>query len=250
MTRIIDLSLPVTTKGELRFMPEIQTFDHKTYADLRKGALGLDQEGDLPEWGFCAIEKVSMTTHVGTHLDAPWHFAPHSKGKPAKTIDQVPLNWCYADGCVLDFHHFDRTRPILVADLKKALAKIEYKLKPKDIVLIRTDASKYYPQKGYENQGAGLTADSTRWLIEQGIKITGIDSWTWDQPFDVMLKRSRPKRFLEAHWVGAELEYCHLESLTNLDAIPRPFGFKVAAFPIKIEGASGGWVRAVAIIEE
>jgi kynurenine formamidase len=38
--------------------------------------------------------------------------------------------------------------------------------------------------------------------------------------------------------------------MANLDKIPQPFGFKVAAFPIKIEGASAGWVRAVAILED
>ncbi|MBI4496106.1 MAG: cyclase family protein, partial [Deltaproteobacteria bacterium] len=53
-----------------------------------------------------------------------------------------------------------------------------------------------------------------------------------------------------AHWVGREKEYLHIENLTNLDQIPRPYGFTVAAFPIKIERASAGWVRAVAIIEE
>jgi kynurenine formamidase len=41
-----------------------------------------------------------------------------------------------------------------------------------------------------------------------------------------------------------------MESLANLDKIPKPFGFKVAAFPINVEGASAGWIRAVAIVED
>ena len=49
---------------------------------------------------------------------------------------------------------------------------------------------------------------------------------------------------------GKDKEYCHIENLTNLDKIPEPFGFKVAVFPVKIEKAGGGWVRAVAIIDE
>ena len=52
-----------------------------------------------------------------------------------------------------------------------------------------------------------------------------------------------------AHRVGIEHEYCHIEKLSNLDKLPTPFGFKVAVFPIKIEKASAGWVRAVAILE-
>ena len=150
---------------------------------------------------------------------------------------------------MLDFHDFDRERPILIGDLEKALNKISYTLKPFDIVLIRTDATKHWLEEGYEDIGAGFTAESTIWLIDQGIKIMGKDSWTWDQPFDVMRKRNQPEKFLEAHFIGHEKEYCHIENLTNLDKIPKPCGFKVSVFPIKIEKASAGWVRAVAIID-
>ncbi len=89
--------------------------------------------------------------------------------------------------------------------------------------------------------------------IDRGIKVTGIDAWGWDRPFDVMVaevKRGIKDKLWAAHFVGREREYCHMEKLANLDKIPTPFGFKVAAFPILIERASAGWVRAVAIIEE
>ena len=249
MTKIIDLSVPVTMRAKLRRMPEIQYLDHKTYGKLRGQQVGLES-GDLREWGFLAMDKVSMTPHEGTHLDAPWHFAPTSEGKASKTIDQIPLEWCYNDGVVLDFHHFERERPILVKDLQEALDRISYKLKPFDIVLIRTDATKHWLEEGYEDQGAGMTAESTLWLIGQGIKIMGKDSWTWDMPFDVMREQRKPGEFLEAHFIGNEREYCHMENLANLDQIPEPFGFKVAAFPIKLEGASAGWTRAVAVLDE
>lgn len=249
MTQFIDLSVPVSGKGHLRRMPEIQYWDHKTYAELRAPQIGLES-GYIRKWGFLAMEKVTMTPHEGTHLDAPWHFAPISEGKPAKTIDQIPLEWCFSDGVVLDFHDFERERPILVEDLEEALDSISYKLKPFDIVLIRTDATKHWLEEGYEDMGAGMTAESTLWLIDHGIKIMGKDTWTWDQPFDVMRNRGKPEKFLEAHFIGHEREYCHLESLANLDKIPKPYGFKVSVFPIKIEGASAGWTRAVAIIED
>jgi len=229
-------------------MPSIEYWGHKIYASMRIEKIGLKMS-DLPEWGFCAMENISMTPHEGTHLDAPWHYCPLSEGKPAKTIDLIPLEWCFSNAVVLDFHHFERERPILVKDLEEALHKISYELKPFDIVLIRTDATKHWMEEGYQNFAAGMTAESTLWLIEHGIKIMGIDSWTWDQPFDVMLRNKR-SNFLEAHFIGDKREYCHLENLANLDKIPQPFVFKVAAFPIKIEGASGGWTRAVAILED
>jgi len=249
MVRIIDLSVPLTTRAKHLRNIKIESIDHKTFQKMRATELGL-KDGDFPDWGYCATDKLTLSTHDGTHLDAPWHYAPMSEGRPAKTIDQIPLEWCYGNGVVLDFHHFERERPILTENLEEALKKISYKLKPADIVLIRTDGTKHWLEEGYKDMGAGLTAESTLWLIDQGVKVMGIDSWTWDQPFDVMLTRGKPERFLEAHKLGYKKEYCHIESMANFDKLPTPFGFKVAAFPIKIEGGSGAWVRAVAIYEK
>ena len=251
MARIIDLSVPLTKRAKhLEGTFDIEHIDHKEMQKIRGAHLGM-KDSDFPDWGYCASDKVSLITHDGSHMDAPWHFAPMSEGKPSKTIDQIPLEWCYGDGVLLDFHHFERERPITPEDLKHALDKISYTLKPMDIVLIRTDGTKHWMEENYRNQGAGLTAEATLWLIDQGIKVTGIDSWTWDVPFDLMLKRENLKEtFLESHKLGYKREYVHMESLANFDKFPRPFGFKVAAFPINIEGASAGWIRPVAIFEK
>jgi hypothetical protein len=50
--------------------------------------------------------------------------------------------------------------------------------------------------------------------------------------------------------VGRKKEYCHIEKMANLDKVPKPFGFKVACFPVKISKAGAGWCRAVAILEQ
>ena len=250
MRRIIDLSVPLTKRAIHMTTYVIKHIDHQALMKSRAPELGLTEK-DFPEWGYCASDSVSLITHDGSHMDAPWHFAPTSEGRASKTIDQVPLDWCYGDGVLLDFHHFERERPIETDDLKAALAKIAYTLKPSDIVLVRTDATKHWLEAGFRNQGTGVTDEATRWLLDRGIRLTGIDSWTWDQPFDVMLKRANLKEtFLESHKLGHEREYIHMETLANLDRIPRPFGFKIAAFPINIEGASAAWIRPVAIVEE
>jgi cyclase len=54
-------------------------------------------------------------------------------------------------------------------------------------------------------------------------------------------------RIWEAHFAGLEREYCQIEKLCNLDALPAATGYKVACFPIKVQGASGGWSRVVAL---
>jgi len=208
---------------------------------------------DIRGGKYCALERVSLTTHDGSHLDAPWHYAPTSEGKPAKTIDEIPLEWCYGDGVVLDFHHKKTGEGITAREVGEALVKIGYELKPRDIVLIRTDVYKHYGEPDYRYIHPGMTREATLWLIERGIKVMGIDAYGWDRSHKVMAEEARAgkkEQFWEAHYVGGEREYLHLENLANLDKIPRPFGFKVIAFPIKLARASGGWVRAVAMIED
>jgi len=229
-----------------------------TYHDHTESARAISQIIDLdinafPEGKAAAAETVTLFTHSGTHLDAPWHYGLTSGGKPAKTIDKIPLEWCYGDGVLLDFSYKKRGEGITTEDVKQALAKINYTLKPFDIVLIRTDSSKHYNEPGYENMQPGMTREATLWLIDQGIRVMGIDAWGWDRPFDVMVEEYKSgvkDRLWAAHFVGREKEYCHIEKLDNLDKIPEPYGFKVAVFPVKVENGSAGWTRAVAILEK
>ena len=48
--------------------------------------------------------------------------------------------------------------------------------------MIQTDTDKMWGKAEYFNSGAGVSGEATRWLIDQGIKVMGIDTWGWDQP--------------------------------------------------------------------
>ena len=67
---------------------------------------------DLPDGEGWAIERVRITTHNGTHLDAPYHFSATMDAstpvgrRRAITIDEVPLEWCLQPAVKLDFRHF------------------------------------------------------------------------------------------------------------------------------------------------
>ena len=250
--QMIDLSVPLkqTAPGSM-LKGDIQYINHKEGTKIFGSLFGLKEE-DFPEGSFSAVENISLTTHSGTHLDSPWHYWPTSEGKPAKTIDQIPLEWCYGEGVVLDLTHKKAGEGIEIPDFEKALQKIKYQLNPFDIVLVMTGASKYYGQEDYPRRHPGVTREATLWLIDHDIKVMGIDAWGWDRPFHIMIeevKKGQKEKLWAAHYAGREKEYCHLENLTNLGKIPQPYGFKVAVFPVKIEKAGGGWVRAVAIIE-
>lgn len=201
-------------------------------------------------WADDSIQQ--MGVHSTTHLDAPWHYAPTSEGKPAKTIDEVPLEWCYGDGIVIDMKHKADFEAITIEDIQQFLSKHTLSLKPGLIVLIKTGRDKYMGTKEFFERGTGMSAQATAWLIDQGIKVMGIDQWGWDLPLRYMVQKAKEsgnaELFWEGHLVGRDKEYCHLEQLTNLDALPYQ-GFKVALFPLKIKGASAAPARVVAIMD-
>jgi kynurenine formamidase len=252
--RLIDLSVPLEHAAVSEPMPAQIRY-------VRHDAEGLEQMrrffGVKPEdlvlsnglgW---AIEEVQAITHTGTHVDAPYHYGPMSEGKPARTIDQIPLEWCLGPGVVLDVRHKAAGQFITVADLQAALERIDYRLRPLDIVLLHTGADKRLNSADYFRQ-PGLGREGVVWLVEQGVKVIGIDAYTLDRPFADMVadyRRTGDGRYIwPAHFAGIEREYCQIEKLANLDQIPRPHGFYVSCLPIKIQGASAGWCRAVALL--
>ena len=252
MPRIVDLSVPLEESPSEPMMPQIEYHAHKIGSKTMQTFFNCEEK-DLPGGLGWSDEKVTAITHAGTHLDAPYHFYPTSEGRPAKTIDQIPLEWCYADGVVLDFRGKPDGYGITAADIEAELKRIKYKIKPFDIVMIETGADKHWGSPEYFLQGAGMTRESTLCLIEKGVKIMGTDAWGFDRPFFAIAKEfaeTKDRRLIwAAHFTGIEREYLHIEKLANLDHLP-PFGFKVACFPVKITRASAGWCRAVAILPD
>ena len=113
--RFVDLSIFLENdviSDPPAFAPKIQYFTHEnTFAQIEPFFPGLKKE-DLPDGEGWAVEFVNLSTHNGTHLDAPYHF--HStmdkalgEKKPAIAIHDVPLEWCFQPGVKLDFRHFD-----------------------------------------------------------------------------------------------------------------------------------------------
>lgn len=198
-----------------------------------------------------AVENLTVGSHTATHIDAPYHYGATSEGKPARRIDEVPLEWCFGPGVVLDMRHRRPGEVITTADLQQTLRDIQYVLRPNDIVLIHTGAATRWGTPEYFRQ-PGLDRDSTLWLVNQGIHMIGIDAWTLDREFAAQIedfKRTGDGRHLwPAHFAGMTREYCQIEKLANLDRLPRPHGFYVSCLPIKIKGGSAGWCRAVALV--
>jgi kynurenine formamidase len=213
--KLIDISVPLQND-----VPADPPGGHPTiqYVDHQQGLPrmlqffdGLKAE-DLPDGQGWAVEMVQLSTHNGTHLDAPWHFHPTmNRGERSWTIDEVPL----------------------------------------EIVVVNTSAGAKYGRQDYVTSGCGMGYEATMYLLERGVRLTGIDGWSWDAPFVYTAKKYAETRdaslIWEGHKAGRHIGYCHIEKLHNLEQLPST-GFTVSCFPVKIERASAGWTRAVAII--
>ena len=205
-----------------------------------------------------AVEMIQLSTHNGTHLDAPYHF--HStmdkalgEQKRSWTIDEVPLEWCFQPGVKLDFRHFADGYVVTAADVEAELNRIGHTLSPLEIVVVNTRAGSRYGHDDFVSAGCGMGYDATMYLLERGVRLTGTDAWSWDAPFVYTAQKYAATHdaslIWEGHKAGRDIGYCHLEKLHNLEAIPAT-GFYISCFPHKIRGASAGWTRAVAIFDE
>ncbi|MBW3595670.1 MAG: cyclase family protein [Planctomycetes bacterium] len=253
-SRIVDLSLPLDdNRGRAPWWARnrVKRQSHRAGAFAIRLLFGLSKKYLQTGAGW-ANDEIRLSTHGTTHVDAPWHYAPTSEGKQAKTIDQVPLEWCFGPGVVLDMRHKRWDEAASVEDVQAALEKIGHRLSPGEIVLIQTGNDRYHGTREYYNRGPGVSAAATRWILDQGVRLTGIDAWGWDAPLAVQARRAkemgRRDLFWEAHYVGVQREYCHMERLANLDQLP-PTGFTVYAFPLKVKGGSAGPARVVAMVE-
>lgn len=250
--RLIDLSV-VTAPGQASDPPhQAPVFEYLSHKDNRERVAGMfgTTVDQLPGGLGWATEKITLTTHTGCHMDAPWHYHPTmDRGAPSATIDQVPLEWCFSDGVKLDFSRWDPTVTVTARDIQAELDRIGYRLKPRDIVLLQSGAAPYFGTAEYMSHGAGFGEEATLCLLDQGVRVVGTDAHTWDKPFPAMAEEFRRTGDRAAIWpghlAGRFQEYYQMEKLTNLDLLP-PFGFKVICFPVKLQACGAGWTRAVA----
>lgn len=196
-------------------------------------------------------EELTIGTHNSTHVDAPYHYNSVVAGARAQTIDELPLEWFYAAGVVLEFRHKQDGDAVTVGELEEALAAAEHALHDRDIVLVRTGRDSFYGQSDYMFRGPGVTAEATRWLYDRGVRVMGIDAWGWDRPLNLEAADALEEDARGIFWAAhqADLPYCQIERLCGLDALP-PSGFRVACFPLRLASASAAPARVVAIFDE
>ena len=264
--KIIDLSLPIDENAPEVHPCGIERLGHKPgVAHLNwvmmsrtlKGRIAywlgqrIIKPHDLPDGEFLSLETVHAPVHIGTHLDYSFHYGSTSEGRPSKTINELPLEWCFADGVVLDMMHKKPGEVITQEDVAAALKKINYRIKPLDIVLLRTAADRLFGSRDYLSDYPGVSPQAIAYILDAGVKIIGIDTLGFDRPYKFMMGdflRTHDAEYLwPAHFFGRTREYAHIERLANLGALP-PTGFKISCLPVKIKDVGAAWARVVAFL--
>jgi kynurenine formamidase len=248
----VDLSAPIAqAPADLpdALRTDIEYRDHAQGAQDIEALLGVPARLLRDGEGWAVETLDNFGTHNSTHVDAPWHYNSTVGGNRAQTIDELPLEWFFGPGVVLDMRTKDDGEPMTAEDAQDALAVAGHELRPGDIVLVHTGRDAFYAEPDYMARGPGVTFDATKWLYDHGVRVMGIDAWGWDAPLHLQaqeaIARDAPGVFWAAH--QADLAYCQIERLFNLGALP-PTGFTVCCFPLKVVGGSAGPTRAVAIV--
>jgi kynurenine formamidase len=203
--------------------------------------------GRTPGGWFYSSYELSTPEHGGTHLDAPIHF-----GEGNQTADQIPLNRLVARAVVIDVTAKADSNPDyqLTPDDVTAFEREHGQIAEGTIVLLRTGWSRKWPDKlaylGDNTPGdasklhfPSYGPDAARLLVEQRrVAALGVDVASIDI--------GASTNFM-VHQVAAAANVPGFENLTNLDQVPVT-GAIVIALPMKIEGGSGGPLRAIAMI--
>lgn len=190
---------------------------------------------------FCAPE------HGGTHLDAPIHFA-----RGQRTADAIPLEQLVAPAVVIDVTKQAAADPDyrLTRDDVIGFERRHGRIKAGTIVLLRTGWSRFWPDRkaylGDDTPGdasklrfPGYGAEAARLLVEERrVGMLGVDTASIDY--------GRSQDFM-VHRIATAQNAGGLENLTNLGELPA-VGATVIALPMKIEGGTGGPVRAIALV--
>jgi len=178
------------------------------------------------------LELLFLSSHTGTHLDAPYHFL--EKGKK---IHEISLKRLIINAILIKIRK-RRDQAITKTDIQK-FEKKHGKIPNESTIVFWTGWQKMIKNDSYFVNNPGLSVTAAKYLISKKTNLVGIDSPSIDL--------GKEKRFL-IHHLFAKNDVLIVENLANLDKI-KSWKFQLAVLPMKLKNATGAPVRAVGIID-
>ena len=161
---------------------------------------------------------ISISTHIGTHIDAPWHFI-----KNGKTLDKVALDRLIGDGLVIDCRKYKEV-PVEAVKNKNIRKKI---------VFFYTGQSKKTKEE-YGKNAPVISEELAKLLVKSKVKCIGVDSFSPDEaPYNV-------------HRILLSKDMPIVENLANLDELLNK-KFQAIILPLKVD-LDGAPCRAIAVV--
>ena len=222
--RIIDLSHELT----LSFIDDKSKLSS---VDLRSIFCHLFKPDSSPEWHIAHL--FSTSSHIGTHVESPYHWK-----KEGRDIASLRLESLIGPAIKLIVSHRKRNEAIVLGDVE---GSCKGRLRKGDIVFLQTDHSVLWGTEEYWYDSPYLSVDAARWLVDNGVKLVGIDG----PRLDCYRAQGRDRYIIHEILHGNGIPV--IENMTNLDE----FKDRGTAFilPVKIHGIDAFPVRVI-VIEE
>lgn len=202
---------------------------------------------DLPDASFLRNEFLRLSTHAGTHVDAPLHYGETCEGRPSRSISEVPLEQTFRPGVVIDVRE---AGPHVSADFIRGRTEVD-RVREGTAVLFRTGCDRLAGSSEYFTKCPSFSTEAIEFLLDCGAVLFGVDSWSLDGPARDMIENyyaTRDGRHLwPVHMLGRRREFLQVENLCNLDRLPTT-PFHLIVLPVKLADAGGAWARAAAMV--
>ncbi len=175
------------------------------------------------------LELLFLSSHTGTHLDAPYHFV-----KNGLKIHQIPLDRLIGKAILIKLKKLKNT-PITKSDIT-SFEKKNGKIPNNSSIFFFTNWQKNLKKKIYFTENPGLDSSSAKYLISKKINLVGIDSPSIDLGKD---------ESFTVHHILSKNNILIVENLANLNKI-KSMKFNFTILPLKLKDTTGSPVRAVA----
>jgi kynurenine formamidase len=180
----------------------------------------------------CNVIELTLSSHQGTHLDAPFHFY-----REGRTVDEIPLERFFGPASLIDLAPRGALAPATPLGVEH-FRPHEHVFRPGARIVYRTGWGAYFGTPKFFTDFPTLTVEAAQWMAGKGIALLGMDTPTPGTDF-----------------VGCHLallapgvEIVIVEALAGLERLPAHF--TLAVFPLKIKAGDGAPIRAVALVEE
>ncbi|MBN2210809.1 MAG: cyclase family protein [Sedimentisphaerales bacterium] len=210
MGKIIDMTLPVYHGAPtMPLDPKCAVIAHHTLESMKYN-----------------ITQLIISTHHGTHLDAPFHFF-----NDGITVDKLDLGKCVGPAEVLDFTGVSPRHSLTVKDFQPYKSRVNENAR----LILRTNWWRRFPKKEYFSDGPMISPELARWLAKKKIALLGIET-----------PGVHPVEWEKVHQILLGARIVVVEGLAHTNKLKKKKVFFIAA-PLKLKGRDGSPIRAMAI---